>query len=44
MVAAPPPVPAPVVAVTPTPLEEKAKRLAEFFNGEVIADLTDDVA
>jgi DNA polymerase-3 subunit gamma/tau len=27
-----------------SPLEEKAKRLAEFFNGEVIEDVTDQVA
>jgi DNA polymerase-3 subunit gamma/tau len=28
----------------PSPLEEKAKRLAEFFNGEVIEDVSDQVA
>jgi len=32
-------------AAMPSPLEEKAKRLAEFFNGEVIEhDVTDQVA
>jgi hypothetical protein len=26
------------------PLDEKAKRLADFFNGEVIEDYTNEVA
>jgi hypothetical protein len=28
----------------PSPLEENAKHQAEFFNGEVIEDVTDQVA
>jgi hypothetical protein len=43
MAVATPAVPAAAAAVMPSPLEEKAKRLAEFFNGEVIAELIDDV-
>jgi DNA polymerase-3 subunit gamma/tau len=42
----PPGAPAPAATpAMPSPLEEKAKRLAEFFNGEVIEDdVTDQVA
>jgi DNA polymerase-3 subunit gamma/tau len=43
----PPPVPTtqpPAPAAARAPVEERARRLAEFFNGEVIDGLTDDVA
>jgi hypothetical protein len=36
-VASPPP-------AAPSPLEERARRLADFFNGEVIEGLEDEVA
>jgi DNA polymerase-3 subunit gamma/tau len=44
MAVAAPAVAAAAAPVMPTPLEEKAKRLAEFFNGEVIEDVSDQVA
>jgi DNA polymerase-3 subunit gamma/tau len=46
--AASPPAAAPAVAAGPpaprSPLEERARRLADFFNGDVIEGLEDDVA
>jgi DNA polymerase-3 subunit gamma/tau len=39
-----PPAPRPPIAAAPSSLDEKARRLAEFFNGEVIADVDDHVA
>jgi DNA polymerase-3 subunit gamma/tau len=40
---APPELNAPAAA-TPTPLDEQARRLAEFFNGDVIQEPIDEVA
>ncbi len=39
-----PPVETPPQRALPGSLDEKAKRLADFFNGEVITDFTDDMA
>jgi len=35
---------APPQRALPGSIDEKAKRLADFFNGEVISDFSDDVA
>jgi DNA polymerase-3 subunit gamma/tau len=47
--AAAPPAPSPAAVASPppaapSPLEERARRLADFFNGEVIEGLEDEVA
>jgi DNA polymerase-3 subunit gamma/tau len=47
--AAAPPAPSPAAVASPppaapSPLEERARRLADFFNGEVIDGLEDEVA
>ena len=41
-----PPTPgeAPPQRALPGSIDEKAKRLADFFNGEVISDFSDDMA
>ncbi len=41
---APTPVEAPPQRALPGSIDEKAKRLADFFNGEVISDFSDDMA
>ena len=42
--APPTPVEAPPQRALPGSIDEKAKRLADFFNGEVISDFSDDMA
>jgi DNA polymerase-3 subunit gamma/tau len=42
--AAPTPVELPAQRALPGSIDEKAKRLADFFNGEVISDFSDDMA
>jgi hypothetical protein len=42
--APPTPVEAPPQRALPGSIDEKAKRLADFFNGEVITDFSDDMA
>ena len=42
--AQPTPVEAPPQRALPGSIDEKAKRLADFFNGEVITDFSDDMA
>ncbi len=42
--AAPSPIEAPPQRALPGSIDEKAKRLADFFNGEVITDFSDDMA
>ena len=40
----PTPMEAPPQRALPGSIDEKAKRLADFFNGEVISDFSDDMA
>jgi len=42
--ALPTPGEAPPQRALPGSIDEKAKRLADFFNGEVISDFSDDMA